>query len=168
MLIYLWVKSEPYGLASLKMHTGFRIKGTNSWQICFAFHWAHRVRNKIEQLLSAYCVQEIVLVIDVHDLTSSSQRSMQSAAFPTRGSSSAELRALMTCRKVGKVGKIWNPVGKSRPPVTALPPKVPWSWKRWNCKRGRELGACGSAGLLRLQRANCALSCSLVPAETEC
>lgn len=48
MLIYLWVKSEPYGLVSLKTHKEFRIKGTalGKFVLCFT---EHVVLKKIEQ-----------------------------------------------------------------------------------------------------------------------
>lgn len=61
------MESEPYGLASLGTHKGFRIKGIDRllakfYVLCFMFSRARaRVLTVVPQLLNSQCVQEVVL-----------------------------------------------------------------------------------------------------------
>jgi len=127
MLIYLWVKSEPYGLVSLKTHKEFEIKGTGTWQICFVFHWTCCVKkNRTRMLLvlnycshncwvltacRKWCLEIHTRYLNLHHNPGSlggGEGGGEWSAFPTR-STVLSPGSLLPVGILDKMGKIWNP-----------------------------------------------------------
>ena len=144
MLIYLWVKSEPYGLVSLKTHKEFGIKGTalGKFVLCFT---EHVVLKKIEQGC-CWCSTTVLTIAECslcagtgawwfppvisrhlpHDPGSPEVgRGWGVERIPYRVSS-PEPSVLIACRNFGQNGEDLE--SRLCSTAMAFPPKIPRQW----------------------------------------